>query len=102
MSVIYQDQEFVITEQDLVQVEQELNPSDNFQSLIIAQSSFHQPFEAYEDDLYNKLEDYLLTLESRWEEPVKELTEDEEEAWLQYENERMESDIEEQSENQYL
>ncbi len=98
MSAIYQDQEFVITEQDLAQVEQELNPSDDFQSLIITES----PLEAHEDDFYSELEDYLLTLEKRWEEPVKPLSEDEEQAWLQYENERLESAIEEQSENQYL
>ena len=99
MSAIYQDQEFVITEQDLVQVEQELNPADDFQSLIIAQSSFQQPFEAHEDDFYSELEDYLLTLEKRWEEPVKPLSEDEEEAWLRYEQERLESAILETEEN---
>lgn len=100
MSAIYQDQEFVITEQDLAQVEQELNPSDDFQSLVIAKSSFHQPLDAYEDNIYSELEDYLLNLEKRWKEPVKELSEEEENEWLQYENERMESAIEEQSENQ--
>lgn len=101
MSAIYQDQEFVITEQDLAQVEQELNPSDDFQSLIIAQSSFHQPLEAHEDDFYSELEDYMLNLESRWEEPVKPLSEEEENEWLQYEQERLESALEE-TQNEYL
>jgi len=88
MSAIYQDQEFVITEQDLAQVEQELNPADDFQSLIIA------PLEAREDDLYSELEDYLLNLESRWEEPVNELTPEQEDI-LWEESYRLESAIEE-------
>jgi len=88
MSAIYQDQEFVITEQDLAQVEQELNPSDDFQSLIIA------PLEAREDDLYSELEDYLLNLEKRWEEPVNELTPEQEDI-LWEESYRLESAIEE-------
>ena len=92
MSAIYQDQEFVITEQDLAQVEQELNPADDFQSLIIA------PLEAREDDLYSELEDYLLNLESRWEEPVNELT-PEQEDMLWEESYRMESDLLETEEN---
>jgi len=78
MSAIYQDQEFVITEQDLAQVEQELNPSDDFQSLVISESSFNEPFEAHEDDLYSELEDYLLNLERRWEEPVNGFTPEQE------------------------
>ena len=98
MSAIYQDQEFVITEQDLAQVEQELNPSDDFQSLIIAQSSINQPFEAHEDDFYSELEDYMLNLEKRWEEPVKELTQEQEDI-LWEESYRLESDILETEEN---
>jgi len=49
-------------------------------------------------------ESWLDGLEARWESDYspRPLTEDEEEAWLQYENERLESAIEEQSENQYL
>ena len=95
MSAIYQDQEFVITEQDLAQVEQELNPADDFQSLIIA------PLEAREDDFYNELEDYLLNLEKRWEEPLNGFTPEQEDL-LWEESYRLESDIEEQNENQYL
>lgn len=98
MSAIYQDQEFVITEQDLAQVEQELNPADDFQSLIIA------PLEAREDDLDSELEDYLLNLEKRWEEPAttkfpdelftrKEFTEEQMEAMWE-ESYRYDSDIE--------
>lgn len=99
MSATYQGEEFVITEQDSAQVEQELNQSDDYQSLIIAQSSFHQPLEAYEDKLYSEVEEYLLTLESRWEEPVKSLSDDEEKEWLEYENSRLESDLLETEEN---
>ena len=98
MSAIYQDQEFIITEQDLAQVEQELNPSDDFQSLIIAQSSFNQLLDAHEDDLYSEIEDYLLNLEKRWEEPVNELT-PEQEDMLWEESYRMESDLLETEEN---
>lgn len=98
MSAIYQGEEFVITEQDLAQVEQELNSSDDYQSLIVS----NKPLEAHEDNLYSEVEEYLLTLESRWEEPVKPLSDDEEREWLEYENERMESDLLEQVENKYL
>lgn len=98
MSAIYQGEEFVITEQDLAQVEQELNSSDDYQSLIVS----NKPVEAYENDLYSEVEEYLLTLESRWEEPVKPLSDDEEREWLEYEQSRMESDILEQLDNQYL
>ena len=105
MSAIYQDQEFVITEQDLAQVEQELNPADDFQSLIIA------PLEAREDDLYSELEVYLLTLESRWEEAAttkfpdelftrKEFTEEQMEAMWD-ESYRYGSETEE-TQNEYL
>ena len=96
MSAIYQGEVIELTSSDLEILEQELNPADDFQSLIIA------PLEAREDDLYSEVEDYLLNLEKRWEEPVKPLSEEEENEWLQYENERLESAIEEQNENQYL
>ena len=98
MSAIYQGEEFVITEQDLAQVEQELDQSDDYQSLIVS----NKVTEAREDDLYSEVEEYLLTLESRWEEPVKPLSDDEEREWLEYENERMESDLLEQVENSFL
>ena len=101
MSAIYQGEVIELTSSDLEVLEQELNPSDDFQSLIIAQSSFHQPLEAREDDLYSELEDYLLNLESRWEEPVNSFT-SEQEDMLWEESYRLESDIEEQNENQYL
>jgi len=101
MSAIYQNEVIELTSSDLETLEQELNPSDDFQSLIIAASSFNQPLDAYEDDLYSELEDYLLTLESRWEEPVNGLTSEQEDI-LWEESYRMESDIEEQAENQYI
>lgn len=102
MSAIYQEEVIELTPQDLQQLNQELDQSDDFQSLVISKSAFNEPLEAHEDDLYSEVEEYLLTLESRWEEPVKPLSEDEEREWLEYENERMESDLEEQLENQYL
>lgn len=99
MSAIYQNEVIELTPQDLQTLEQELDQSDDYQSLIVAKSSFNEPLEAYEDDLYSEVEEYLLTLESRWEESVKPLTEDEEREWLEYENERMESDLLETEEN---
>lgn len=101
MSAIYQDQEFTISEQDLAQVEQELNSSDDYQSLIVSESSFDAPINKYEDEQYSDVENYLLSLETRWDD-VKPLSPEEEQEWLEYENEKMESDILEQSENQYL
>lgn len=81
MSAIYQDQEFVITEQDLAQVEQEL--------------------EGRAEEIYVKISEelYLESLLSKWED--EEYT-PEQEDMLWDESYRMESDIEEQSENQYL
>lgn len=97
MSAIYQGEVIELTPQDLHTLEQELDQSDDYQLLIVS----NKPLEAHEDDLCSEVEEYLLTLESRWEEPVKPLSEDEEQSWLEYENERMESDLEEQQ-NQYL
>ena len=102
MSVVYQNEVIELTSPHLPTPKQELDQSDDYQSLIVPKSAFNEPLEAHEDDLYSELEDYLLTLESRWEEPVKPLTEDEEREWLEYEKERLESDILEQEENQYL
>ena len=82
MSAIYQNQEFVITEQDLAQVEQEL--------------------EGRAEEIYVKNSDelYLESLLSKWEDEDKStLTEDEEREWLEYENGRMESDLLETEEN---
>ena len=92
MSAIYQNEVIELTSSDLEVLEQELNPADDFQSLIIA------PLEAHDDDLYSELENYLLTLESRWEEPVNELT-PEQEDMLWEESYRMESDLLETEEN---
>ena len=88
MSAIYQGEVIELTSSDLEILEQELNPADDFQSLIIA------PLEAREDDLYSELEDYLLNLEKRWEEPVNELTPEQEDI-LWEESYRLESAIEE-------
>lgn len=98
MSAIYQDQEFTITEQDLAQVEQELNPLDDYQSPIISESSFNAPINKYEDEQYSDVENYLLSLETRWDD-VKPLSPEEEQEWLEYENERLESDLLESEEN---
>lgn len=85
MSAIYQGEEFVITQQDLVQIEQELNPTDDYQTLDVV------------------TENWLEELEARWDsdyEP-RPLTEDEEREWIQYEQERLDSAIEE-SQNEWL
>ena len=82
MSAIYQNQEFIISEQDLAQVEQEL--------------------EGRAEEIYVKNSDelYLESLLSKWEDEDKStLTEDEEREWLEYENGRMESDLLETEEN---
>ena len=87
MSAIYQNEVIELTSSDLKTLEQELNPSDDFQSLTVLNE-----------------ESWLDELEARWDsdyEP-RPLTEEEENEWLQYENERLESAIEEQNENQYL
>ena len=84
MSAIYQDQEFIITEQDLVQVEQKL--------------------EGRAEQVYVKCSDelYLESLLSKWEdEEIKSLTEDEENEWLEC-SYRMESDLLEMDENQMI
>lgn len=80
MSAIYQDQEFVITEQDLAQVEQEL--------------------EGRAEQVYVKCSDelYLESLLTKWED--EEYT-PEQEDMLWEESYRMESDILE-SENEWL
>lgn len=98
MSAIYQGEVIELTSSDLQVLEQELNQNDDFQSLIISQSSFHQPLEAHDDDLYSELEDYLLTLESRWEEPVNGFTSEQEDI-LWEESYRLESDLLETEEN---
>lgn len=84
MSAIYQNEVIELTSSDLQVLEQELNQSDDFQALTVVE------------------DEWLDELEARWDsdyEP-RPLTEDEEREWLEYENERMESDLEEQ--NQYL
>lgn len=94
MSAIYQNEVIELTPQDLQILEQELNPDDEYQSLIIAESAFGQELDFHEDSIYSELEDYLLTLEARWgDENVKPLTEEEEQEWLEYENGRLESDL---------
>ena len=88
MSVIYQEQVIELTHQDLQVLEQELNPNDDYQAL----------------DLVTQ--NWMDELEARWEsdyEPrPRPLTEEEEDEWLKYEQERLESAIEEQQENNYL
>ena len=85
MSAIYQDEEFAITEQDLALIELEI--------------------EGRAEQVYIKCSDelYLETLLSKWEDEDRPtLTEDEEREWLEYENERLESDLLEQEENSFL
>ncbi len=86
MSAIYQGEVIELTPQDLQQLNQELDQSDDYQALDVV------------------TENWLEELEARWDSDYspRPLTEEEENEWLQYENERLESAIEEQSENQYL
>lgn len=87
MSVVYQGQEFEVSNEELIQVKSELgNLSDE---LYICGSNFENE------------EDYLLYLESKWNNPTP-LTPQEEEEWLEYENSRLESDLLESDENNYL
>lgn len=86
MSAIYQGEMIELTSSDLQTLEQELDQSDDYQVLDVV------------------TENWLEELEARWDsdyEP-RPLTEDEEREWLEYEKERMESDILEQLDNQYL
>lgn len=85
MSAIYQGELLELTPQDLQTLEQELNPDDDFQQL----------------DLVT--ENWMDELEARWEsdyEP-RQLTEEEEQEWLEYENGRLESDLLESEENYF-
>jgi len=84
MSAIYQGELIELTPQDLRVLKQELNPDDEFQQL----------------DLIT--ENWMDELEARWESDYspRPLTEEEEEEWLQYENERLDSAIEE-TENEW-
>jgi hypothetical protein len=83
MSVIYQNELLELTPQDLQVLEQELNQEDDYQQL----------------DLVT--ENWMDELEARWESDYspRPLTEQEEEEWLQYEQERLESAILESEEN---
>ena len=86
MSAIYQGEMIELTSSDLQTLEQELDQSDDYQVLDVV------------------TENWLEELEARWDsdyEP-RPLTEEEENEWLEYEKERMESDILEQLDNQYL
>ena len=87
MSAIYQNEVIELTSSDLQVLEQELNQKDDYQALTVLNE-----------------ESWLDELEARWESDYspRPLTEDEENEWLQYEQERLESAIEEQNENQYL
>lgn len=83
MSAIYQGEVIELTSSDLQVLEQELNPSDDYQTLDIV------------------TENWMDELEARWDsdyEP-RPLTEDEEREWLEYEQERLESAILETEEN---
>lgn len=85
MSAIYQGELIELTPQDLQQLNQELDQSDDYQTLDVV------------------TENWLEELEARWEsdyEP-RPLSKEEEEAWLEYEQLRLESDLLEQEEYFY-
>lgn len=83
MSAIYQNEIIELTSSDLQVLEQELNPSDDYQTLDVV------------------TENWMDELEARWESDYspRPLTEEEENEWLQYEQERLESAILEMEEN---
>ena len=84
MSAIYQNEVIELTSSDLQVLEQELNQKDDYQALTVLNE-----------------ESWMDELEARWDsdyEP-RPLTEEEENEWLQYEQERLESAILETEEN---
>ncbi len=84
MSAIYQNEVIELTSSDLEVLEQELNQKDDYQALTVLNE-----------------ESWMDELEARWESDYspRPLTEDEENEWLQYEQERLESAILETEEN---
>ena len=86
MSAIYQGELLELTPQDFQTLEQELNPDDEYQQLDLVTQNWMDELEARWDSDYSP----------------RPLTEEEENEWLQYEQERLESAIEEQQENNYL
>ena len=84
MSAIYQGEVIELTSSDLQVLEQELNQKDDYQALTVLNE-----------------ESWLDELEARWESDYspRPLTEEEENEWLQYEQERLESAILETEEN---
>ena len=100
MGAIYQGELLELTPQDLQTLEQELNPDDDYQSLVIAESAFGQELDNYEDSLYSEVEEYLLTLEERWNEEDT-LTQTQKEDMLWEESYRLESDLLESEENYF-
>ena len=95
-----EEQVIELTHQDLQVLEQELNPNDDYQSLVIAESAFGQELDNYEDSLYSEVEEYLLTLEERWNEEDT-LTQTQKEDMLWEESYRLESDLLESEENYF-
>jgi len=85
MSAIYQGEVIKLTSSDLQVLEQELNPADDFQALDVV------------------TQNWMDELEARWESDYspRPLTEEEENEWLEYENERLESDLLESEENYF-
>lgn len=85
MSAIYQGEVIKLTSSDLQVLEQELNPADDFQTLDVV------------------TQNWMDELEARWESDYspRPLTEEEENEWLEYENERLESDLLESEENYF-
>ena len=87
MSVIYQGEQFEVSNEELIQITSELGELQD--ELYICDSNFENE------------EEYLLYLESKWNNPTP-LTPQEEAEWQEYENSRLESDLIESEENNYL
>lgn len=121
MSVVYQGETFEVSNEDLVQT---IIPEGNNCQLIIkndqqikselgnlseelyictsepVDSDVSLFFQDKQSSNFESEEDYLLYLESKWNNPTP-LTPQEENEWLEYENSRMESDLLE-SENEWV
>ena len=121
MSVIYQGQEFEVSNEELIQTI--IPEGNNCQLIIKNDQQINSELGNLSDELYictsepvdsdvslffqdkqssnfENEEDYLLYLESKWNNPTP-LTPEAEQEWLEYENSRMESDLEYQQ-NEWL
>lgn len=97
MSAIYQNEIIELTPQDLQLLEQELDQSDDYQTLTVTDA--FEPLDSNATKGFQSLEeDWMDELLQRWEEP----TESQKEDMLWEESYRLDSDIEELDNNSFL